>query len=106
MGQKTREEVHHRPGHTRHFDQQSEEDEEGHGERDENSLFDASHDHDDRRLGGEGLIAEGGKPEGERDRHANEDETSYDADEEDQNVEVADSPELAEADRAHRRSRR
>ena len=105
MAEQAGEEGDHGARHAGHFDEQPEKDEQRHRQQDEvrHALVHAA-DHDEhRRGGGERQIAEGGEPEGEGDRHAGEHRRRDDADEEDQQVEVAEPVQHRLAGRSARR---
>ena len=91
MAQEARQERHHGCGHAGHFDEQTEEDEQRHGEKNEmaHALVHAADQHHERRMGREREIAEDREPEGEGDRHAGENRGRDHADKEDQKIEIA-----------------
>ena len=89
--QQARQEGDHGARHPGHFDQQAEEDEERHREQDEmaHALVHAPDQDHQRRLRRQREIAEDRQAERKGDRHAREHGGGDDADEEDQEVEVA-----------------
>ena len=91
MAEQRGQEAHHGAGHAGHLDQKPQEHEQRHREQDEvaHALVHAPDHHHLRRCGGERDIAEGGKAEGEGDRHGGEYHRPDEAHEEDEQVEVA-----------------
>ena len=91
MTEQAREKTDHRARHPGHFDEEAEEDEQGHGEQDEvaHPLVHSTDDDERRYAGRERDIAEGGKPKCEGDRYAGKDERADETDEEQQQVIVA-----------------
>ena len=91
MAEQARQERHHGARHPGHLDQQAEEHEQRHREQNEmaHALVHAPDQDQKRRLRGQRQIAEDRQPERKRDRHAGEHGRGDDADEKDQQVEVA-----------------
>ena len=77
--------------HAGHLDEQAEKDEQRHGQQDEmaHALVHAPDQDHERRMRRQRQVAEDGKAEREGDRHAGKDGGGHDADEEDQQIEVA-----------------
>jgi len=91
MAEQAGQERHHRARHAGHLDQQSQEDEQRHGQQDQvaHALVHAADQHHQRRPRGQRQISEDRKPERKGNRHAREYAKADHADEENDQVEVA-----------------
>ena len=91
MAQQAGQEVHHRPRHAGHLDEEPKEHEQRHGQQDQvrHALVHAADDHRQRRRRREREVAECAQPEREGDGNAGKDATCRDTDEEDEQVEPA-----------------
>ena len=104
MAEQARQERHHGARHAGHLDQQAEEHEQRHRQQDEvaHALVHAADQHHQRRVRRQRQIAVGRKPKPERDRHAGEHAKAGDADEEDDQVEIAERLQRALQQPEHR----
>ena len=102
--EQARQKPHHRARHAGHFDEQAEKNEERNRQQNEvaHALIHTSDQNGERRLRGQRQIAEDGESEGKSDRHACEHGGGDHADEEDQQIEIAEPLK----DRLHRPEQR
>ena len=91
MRQKAGQEIHHRPRHAGHLDQQAQEHEQRYRQQDQmrHAFLDPADHHDDRCRGRQRLVTEGRQPERESDGNAGEHQAGHEANKEDQQVQIS-----------------